>query len=234
MRMHTRLRRSDMNRFILCALICVVGDLCLISGSASAGAEKSGGWGTTVEQPASPPAGPKTEPAAKPASPSPQSKAPAPSTPDPPPAASTAGESDSVQSIAFGDWLLACAPARGKQVCALSQTVRDAQNRRLIQMTARRAAQASYIELLVPVGVSIPYGVSIVVSDTLKVPAPLVDCGIDGCRAVVALDAKTLQHFKAAKSLAVTFQDSKSGKVISISGSPKGFDQGIAMVLAGS
>ncbi|MEQ1652287.1 MAG: invasion associated locus B family protein [Hyphomicrobium sp.] len=177
-----------------------------------------------MEQPASPPAAPKTEPAAKPAAPLPQSTAPAPAAADPPPAANTPGEPDSVQSIAFGDWLLACAPARGKQVCALSQTVRDAQSRRLIQLTARRAAQASYIDLLVPVGVSIPYGVSIVLSDTLKIPAPLVDCGIDACRAVLALDAKTLQHIKAAKSLAVTFQDSKSGKVISISGSPKGFD----------
>lgn len=197
------------------ALMCVVASGCLVCGRASAEPAKSESWGTTVERPAAQPLAPKAEPKAAPAAPSQQHAAPA-------------------QTIAFSDWLLACAPAGGKQVCSLSQTVRDAQNRRIIQMTARRAAQASYIELVVPVGVSIPYGVSILVGDALKLPAPLVDCSVDGCRAVLALDTKTIQQIKAAKTLAVTFQDSKSGTVISISGSPNGFDQGIAMVLAGS
>ena len=137
------------------------------------------------------------------------------------------------QSIAFDNWLLVCSKATSKSVCELSQTIRDSQNRRIVQLTARRAGPTAFIEIIVPVGVSIPYGVSVDLPNTVKLPTTLVDCAATGCRAVLALDDVALQKIKAAKTLAVTFQDSKSGKVISISGSPNGFEQGVAMLLAG-
>jgi invasion protein IalB len=138
------------------------------------------------------------------------------------------------QSIAFGTWLLSCKPAGDRQTCDLSQTIRDGHNRRIVQMTVRKAGAAAYLEVIVPVGISIPYGVSIGFDNAVNMPATLADCSSDGCRAVLVLDVSTLQKFKSSTSLAVAFQDSKSGKVISISGAPGGFEQGIAMVLAAS
>ncbi len=136
------------------------------------------------------------------------------------------------QGIAFADWRLTCSGGTEKQTCALIQTVRDAKNSRIIQIAAKRAGAAAYLEFIVPLGISIPFGVSLDLSDTLKLQTQLVDCVSDGCRAVLALDDKNLPQIKSAKILAVTFQDSKSGKIISISGSVKGFEQGLAMVLA--
>jgi len=83
---------------------------------------------------------------------------------------------------------------------------------------------------MVPVGISIPYGISVDVAEGKKLPAQLVDCSPTGCRAVLPLDGSNIAEIKAATSLAVTFQDSKSGKVITISGSPKGFEAGITKI----
>ena len=138
------------------------------------------------------------------------------------------------QSITFADWVLSCQPAAAKQRCALIQIVRDTKNRRIIQIMAKRNGPAAYLELTVPLGISIPYGVSLDLSDTVKLPTHLADCDPAGCRSVLALDEKTLTQIKSAKTLSVTFQDSKSGKTITISASPTGFEQGIAMVLAAS
>ena len=136
------------------------------------------------------------------------------------------------QGIAFADWFLTCSAGTEKQLCSLSQTVRDAKDRRIIQMTAKRAGAVAYLELIVPLGIAVAYGVNLELSDTTMVQAKLVDCASDGCRAVLALDANVLPQIKAAKTLAVTFQDSKSGRTVSIGGSLRGFEQGLAMVLA--
>lgn len=147
-------------------------------------------------------------------------------------AAEPATSGTPAQGIAFTDWRLTCYGGTEKQRCSLSQTVDDAKGRRIIELAAKRAGPAAYLELRVPIGISIPFGVSLDLSDTLKLQTQLVDCDRDGCLSVLALNDKNLPQIKTAKTLAVTFQDSKSGKVISISGSAKGFEQGIAMVLA--
>ena len=111
------------------------------------------------------------------------------------------------QGISFGDWLLACAPNGGKQSCDLSQTVRDSRNRRIIQLAAKRAGTSAYVELIVPVGISIPYGVSVNLAGDVKLQAPLADCSATGCRAVLPIDAQTRQQFSSAAAMAVTFQN---------------------------
>ena len=60
----------------------------------------------------------------------------------------------------------------------------------------------------------------------------LASCDPDGCRAVAALDDNLLGTLKAAPRLAVRFQDSKSGKVLTIEASPKGLAEGAPLVLA--
>ena len=215
------------------------GGALMITASNARAAEpaKPSGWDAAVKPPAAA--------AAKPLPSAPKNAMPEPKTEAPvapqaeraiasPQAAATVTQPGPAQSMTFADWVLSCQPAAAKQLCALSQTVRDTKNRRIIQIVAKRNGPAAYLELNVPLGISIPYGVSLDLSETIKLQTHLADCDPAGCRSVIALDEKNLPQIKSAKSLAVTFQDSKSGKIITIKASPNGFDQGIAMVLAAS
>lgn len=138
------------------------------------------------------------------------------------------------QATASGDWFIECGPDAAKPACTLRQLVADAKKRRIVEMRATTVGKTAFLEVIVPTGISIPYGVSVDVATDKKLPAQLVDCGVAGCRAVLLLDADNVKALNTAKMLAVTFQDSKSGKVISISGSPKGFEAGIVKVIGAS
>ena len=144
-----------------------------------------------------------------------------------PPAAAAAAPAP----VKSGDWMLECGGETPQPVCTLRQLVADSQKRRIVEMRAMSVRNTAFLEVIVPVGISIPYGVTVDVAEGKKLAAQLVDCGQTGCRAVLPLNAENLTALKTAKTLAVTFQDSKSGKVISISGSPKGFDLAIAKVV---
>lgn len=152
----------------------------------------------------------------------------------PPVVTGSVSASPAPQATKSGDWSLECSPASPRPLCTLRQIVGDSKNRRIIEMRAAVVRDTAFLEVIVPVGISIPYGVSVDVAEGKKLPAQLVDCGQTGCRAVLPLNAANIVALKSAATLAVTFQDSKSGKVISISGSPKGFDPGIAKVTGGS
>jgi invasion protein IalB len=128
----------------------------------------------------------------------------------------------------YADWVRDCRPQPPSHVCVVRQTIRDAKKRRIVEFVAARSAKANYLELRLPLGISIPYGVFIVLDGGTKISTQLVDCGADGCRSVMRLDEETTRMIKASKSLSVAFQDSKSGKVITVSGSPKGFAEAIA------
>ncbi len=65
-----------------------------------------------------------------------------------------------------------------------------------------------------------------------SVPLQLASCDPDGCRAVAALDDALLSRLKTTPRLAIRFQDSKSGKVLTIEASPQGLAEGAPMVLA--
>lgn len=69
-------------------------------------------------------------------------------------------------------------------------------------------------------------------ADVTPIALQLATCDPDGCRAVVAMNADLLARLKQAPRLAVQFQDSKTGKVLSIEASPKGLAEGAPLVLA--
>ncbi len=133
-----------------------------------------------------------------------------------------------IKSETFADWVRECRTVQDKSICTLRQTVRDAKKRRIIELIAARSPKTAFLEIKLPLGISIPAGVSLDLAENVKLPTQLVDCGAAGCRSVLALDDKVLAQIKAAKTLSVSFQDSKSGKVITIGGSLKGFTDGIA------
>jgi invasion protein IalB len=133
-----------------------------------------------------------------------------------------------VAAETFSDWVRECRDVNGAKRCSLRQTILDGKKRRIVEFRAARSAKTAFLEIRLPLGLSIPFGVSLDLSDKVKLPTQLVDCNAGGCRSVIALDDKTLAQLKDAKSLAVSFQDSKTGKIITISGSPKGFNDGLA------
>lgn len=137
-----------------------------------------------------------------------------------------------ITNTAFDDWVLQCAPAKdGKTVCALMQRLADQQGRQIIKFTAARANDRAYLEVSAPLGLSIPYGVALVLPDKSEVKMQLADCLTAGCRAVVPLEQALLVKLSGAERIGVRFQDSRSGKVLTVSGSLKGFANGMAKVL---
>ena len=149
------------------------------------------------------------------------------------PAATAAAPAAQAPDITkYADWVLECAPIDARKHCSLRQTVADGKGRRIIQLVARRGGNTAFLEVSVPLGISIPYGVFIVLSEKTKLSTELVDCDATGCRAVTPLDEKTLGELAAAKSVSVSFQDSKSGKLLTVGGSLNGFTEGVKLVLA--
>lgn len=139
------------------------------------------------------------------------------------------------EGISFADWILECAPgAQEKRQCSLRQTITDGKGRRIVQLVAARNGKTTYLDVVVPLGIFIPYSVTLNLAENAKLAMQVVDCDKTGCRAVIPLDDKALARMKSAKSVSVTFQDSKSGKLLTVEGSLNGFAQGIAMILAAS
>lgn len=136
----------------------------------------------------------------------------------------------------YSDWILECFGTASKK-CGLRQTITDSRGRRIVQLTARHSGRTPYLEVIVPVGISIPFGVELQLADDSKTDSKLVprlaDCDAKGCRAVTALDDKVLDIIRVSKGLAVVFQDAKSGKVLKVTGSLSGFSDGVGRVTAG-
>jgi invasion protein IalB len=129
----------------------------------------------------------------------------------------------------FGDWVLQC--AKGSQDCTLHQRLADNKGRKVLAFKAARTPKSTlYLEVSAPLGLSIPYGVKMILPDSTEVPMQLADCDATGCRAVMPIGDGTLTKLKTLERLGIRFQDSKSGKVLTISGSLKGFADGIAKV----
>ena len=82
----------------------------------------------------------------------------------------------------------------------------DSKGRRIVQLMARHTGKMAYLEVIVPIGISIPYGVELQLAETIKLTPRLADCEPSGCRAVAPLDEKTLANIRAAKGLTVVFQ----------------------------
>ena len=139
------------------------------------------------------------------------------------------------QSITFGDWVVECvAGSDGTQHCRLRQTLTDDQGRKIVEFIAAKNGGKPYLEVTAPLGLSIPYGITLRVLEKNEFKMQLFECTPTGCRAAVPIDDKVIAKLNAARTLEVIFRDSKSGKILTITGSLKGFAQGIAIVLAGS
>jgi invasion protein IalB len=136
------------------------------------------------------------------------------------------------QTLKFGDWLAQChADDKATQNCVLRQLLIDDRGRKVLSLTISRKGSGLAIEADGPLGLSIPFGLSLQI-DTEKVPLQLLSCSMQGCLAVSRLDEESLRQLIAARAIAVVFKDFVSDKVLSISVSPVGLGQGIALIRA--
>lgn len=137
----------------------------------------------------------------------------------------------------IGDWLLKCGTANDKGTgttsrCDLHQILRDGKGRQIVAFAARKSGKDTFLSVTLPLGLSIPFGVALVLGPDTAIPLHLAACTLEGCEAVAPIDAKFAGQLKTAQRLGVKFQDSKSGKIVEINGSMTGLTQGLAMVAA--
>lgn len=154
-----------------------------------------------------------------------------PSAPSSTPAAPTAPPGTKSPSQ-FDDWVLTCDTGKDSSTCALIQRLADQKGRKVVQFRAARTPTAAYLEVSAPLGLSIPYGVTLALPDKSAIKMELAVCDTSGCRAVVPLTEENLAKFKSDGRIGVRFQDSRSGKVLTVYGSLKGFTSGVTKLLS--
>jgi invasion protein IalB len=137
----------------------------------------------------------------------------------------------------IGDWLLKCGSANGTGTggtsrCELHQILRDGKGRQIVAFAAMHSGKDTFLSVTLPLGLSIPFGVTLVLRPDTAIPLHLAACTLEGCEAVAPIDATLTGQLKTAQRLGVKFQDSKSGKVVEINGSTNGLTQGLAMLAA--
>jgi invasion protein IalB len=134
----------------------------------------------------------------------------------------------------FQDWTLVCQKPEGadKDVCVLvQQLVRkekegEGQQRvMLIEVGYAPKGDQSLIIFTLPLGISLPQGLSLQVDEGEARRFPVELCLRDGCRAVLPLADETLSSFKSGSQGKVTFHDPNRNP-ITLPVSLKGFTAG--------
>lgn len=134
----------------------------------------------------------------------------------------------------FQDWTLVCQKPEGadKDVCVLvQQLVRkekegEGQQRvMLVEVGYPPKGDQSLIIFTLPLGISLPQGVSLQVDEGEAKRFPIELCLRDGCRAVLPLGDELASSFKSGTQGKVTFQDPNRNP-ITLPVSLKGFTAG--------
>lgn len=140
-------------------------------------------------------------------------------------------EKTAEDSQTFDNWRYTCAQGacqavltladgkNGKQVLSWA-FVYDPQNDRL----------SSVVTL--PLGVALPVGTRIVVSDETHYDWPFQVCDAEGCRAVAVIDAPTEKALQGVQTASVRFVPYGARQPVAISAPMKGFVEAIAKLKA--
>ena len=130
----------------------------------------------------------------------------------------------------FRDWRLECQKPEGadKEICQISQSiVYKEDNRPVLHMavgyTANDNSPAAIINL--PLGISLPPGVSLAVDKGEPKRLPIEHCLPAGCRAYLVLDEELLAALKRGLEAQVTFRD-LTRRPVTVPVSLKGFTAG--------
>lgn len=131
----------------------------------------------------------------------------------------------------FGNWTAKCEASRGKVQggCFIYQNlVLREGGQRVLQFAVGYVAttDAPIALLSLPLGISLPPGVSIRIGDAPPTRVIVERCEPNGCRAGLKLSEALLQQLRAGTQLTVTFHDAER-RPIEVPLSLDGFDAGL-------
>ncbi len=130
----------------------------------------------------------------------------------------------------FRDWKLECQKPEGadKEVCQISQDIVLKENKRpLLHVAVGYAANDNRPVAIfnLPLGISLPPGVTIKVDKGEQERLPIEHCFPGGCRAYLGLEEKQLAAFKGGLEAQVTFHD-LTRRPVAVPVSLRGFTAG--------
>lgn len=110
-----------------------------------------------------------------------------------------------------------------KSICAATYVIRDKRGRQIVSLMATRLKAKPFLEVIVPLGIFLPFGVRVKVDQGKPIKTNLVDCLKNGCRAFVQLDKAQIATLTKSKFIKIIFKDSKSQKALAVTGTLNGF-----------
>lgn len=103
----------------------------------------------------------------------------------------------------IGDWQLICAP----QMCELAQAARNEADGETAKITVSPRKQGLFALVAVPLGISLPTGLSLKVDHGAAAVHAFATCTIGGCFAAVPLSGARLEAWRKGKFLHLAFHD---------------------------
>jgi invasion protein IalB len=129
----------------------------------------------------------------------------------PPPAGATAAPPElDLTERRFKDWLVRCgrAGSQGPEVCEMQQQQTDKEGRTVMAVAVGTVPGSSDLGLLIilPLGISLPPGVTIAVDDGPEMPLQVERCERQGCRIERLVEPALLNRLKSGREAKVFFE----------------------------
>lgn len=140
--------------------------------------------------------------------PSPEGAAPQSETQPPAGAAGAPGEADMTERQ-FQDWMLRCGRSQeGPEVCEMQQQRTDSEGRTVMAVavgTVPGAPQPGML-IILPLGISLPAGVTLQIDDGAQIPLQVERCERQGCRIEMLVEPELLNRLKSGHEAKVFFE----------------------------
>lgn len=139
-----------------------------------------------------------------------------------------------LDEAAHGAWTLRCEAAAAHVECILLQNlVLGASGQTVLQFAIGYAPgdTSPTVLMSLPLGISLPPGVTIRIDDGKTATFPVERCEPAGCRAGMKLRRQTIDQLSAGRELTITFYDGER-EAIEVPLSLDGFSSGFAALVA--
>jgi invasion protein IalB len=129
-------------------------------------------------------------------------------------------------SNTIGDWIVACAQNDQGKVCALSQTLSDAESKRVVAAWSFNKGAGDKVNAMLrgPLGVALAPGVQIAIDAEKPFSANYETCSSIGCIANFETTPALLAQLRKASKVSVVFQGVR-GRPISLDFQMRGFSK---------
>lgn len=123
----------------------------------------------------------------------------------------------SVETKTYGDWAVRCFAIKSPVQCDMFQaTVEKSTQRRIVSISIAYApTTSSYVaKIIVPLGTSIPDGLTVVTDKRVSKPLAYSRCEQDGCYLEGPMEQTVIERLAAAKSASFTMATFRGPKVV--------------------